>query len=74
VSAAEPPLDRATRGGIIGPVSEPSGYSGSPIPGSGPSDNGRHVNSDPPNASYWPEWTGAPERQPGRPFRNCSCG
>ena len=52
-SAAVDPPHRATRGGIISPVSEPSWYSGQPVPGSGPSDNGRHVNSDPADASYW---------------------
>jgi len=30
-------------------VSEPSGYAGHPAPGSGPSEKGRHVNSDPAN-------------------------
>ena len=40
--------------GIIGPVSEPSGYFGRPVPDSGPSDAGRHVNSDPSSASYRP--------------------
>jgi len=51
--AAEHPLDGATRGGIIGPVSEPSGSSGHPVPGSEPSDHERHVNADPASASYW---------------------
>jgi hypothetical protein len=33
-------------GGAAGAaVSKPSGYGGHPVPGSGPSENGRHVNS-----------------------------
>jgi len=51
--AAVHSLDRTTRGGIIGAVSEPAAARGPPVPGSGPSENGHHRNSDHANASYW---------------------
>jgi hypothetical protein len=35
-------------------LSEPSGYSEHPVPGSGPFDSRRHASSDPATASYWP--------------------
>jgi hypothetical protein len=35
-----------------GAVSEPSGYAGHPVPGSRPSDHGRHANSDAADGSY----------------------
>lgn len=36
-------------------VSEPSGDLGRRAPGAGPSDHGRHGNSDPAHASCWPQ-------------------
>ena len=44
---APTPLAPARGDEDVAPLESTSGYSGRPVPGSGPSENGRHVNSDP---------------------------